>query len=341
MITLLLTLPLAAALCDAGSAPEPPLSLKLLRVRRLRENAFYGDIAEHQGALLAAFRDSTTHEGPGGKATILRSTDEGETWRPAATLGVEGSSLFDPHFCALADGRLMLNGGIRDNAGARWGSWVSFSNDGAVWARPEAILAKDQWLWRATPHRDGSAYGIVYGCPPGPRFSRLLKTRDGLGYSPVADLLAENYPNEATIRFAPDGTAYLVHRIEEGSRHALLGTSSPPYTEWTWKDLGRFIGGPNLLRLPTGQWVVGGRCTENPVHLQLGQLDAARGRYTPMLDLPSGGDCSYPGFLFREGRLYVTYYSSHEGATSFYLAEIQPWPATNPPPPPARQQPGC
>jgi hypothetical protein len=306
----------------ADAAHQRTLDLKLRRVRKLRENAFYGDIIPYQGALLVAFRDSTTHEGPGGKVTILRSTDDGESWKPNATLEVQGASLFDPHFCILADGRLLLHGGIRSNQGGSWGSYVAFASERLEWSEPKRILEKDQWLWRLTPHSDGHAYGVVYGCPPGQKGSKLLKTKDGLSYERVADLLAANYPNEATIRFEPDGSACVVHRHEESGGHALLGTSKPPYTEWTWKDLGRFIGGPNLLHLPSGQWLVGGRCIEKPVRLQLGQLDVAQGRYTPVLDLPSGGDCSYPGFLLHRNRLWVTYYSSHEGATSLYLAEV-------------------
>ena len=41
------------------------------------------------------------------------------------------------------------------------------------------------------------------------------------------------------------------------------------------------------------------------------------------LKLPSGGDCSYPGLVWHEGVLWVSYYSSHEGRTMIYLARVQ------------------
>ena len=44
---------------------------------------------------------------------------------------------------------------------------------------------------------------------------------------------------------------------------------------------------------------------------------------TPILELPSGGDCSYPGMVFHDGTLYVTYYSSHEGKASIYVSEVK------------------
>jgi len=44
---------------------------------------------------------------------------------------------------------------------------------------------------------------------------------------------------------------------------------------------------------------------------------------TPLITLPSGGDTSYPGLVWHEGRLYISYYSSHEGRAAIYLAVVQ------------------
>jgi hypothetical protein len=44
---------------------------------------------------------------------------------------------------------------------------------------------------------------------------------------------------------------------------------------------------------------------------------------TPQLTLPSGGDCSYPGLVWHDGLLWTSYYSTHEGKTSIYLARIR------------------
>ena len=41
-----------------------------------------------------------------------------------------------------------------------------------------------------------------------------------------------------------------------------------------------------------------------------------------LLTLPSGGDTSYPGLVWHGGTLWMSYYSSHEGKTSVYVAEI-------------------
>jgi len=42
-----------------------------------------------------------------------------------------------------------------------------------------------------------------------------------------------------------------------------------------------------------------------------------------LLKLPSGGDTSYPGLVWHNNLLYMSYYSTHEGKTSIYLAKIR------------------
>ena len=49
----------------------------------------------------------------------------------------------------------------------------------------------------------------------------------------------------------------------------------------------------------------------------------SRDSYKPVLTVPSGGDCSYPGLVWRDNLLWMSYYSSHEGKTSVYLAKIK------------------
>ena len=49
----------------------------------------------------------------------------------------------------------------------------------------------------------------------------------------------------------------------------------------------------------------------------------ADGDYEPALTLPSGGDTSYPGLVWHDGLLWVSYYSSHEGKSAIYLAKVK------------------
>jgi hypothetical protein len=46
------------------------------------------------------------------------------------------------------------------------------------------------------------------------------------------------------------------------------------------------------------------------------------GDFKEILRLPSGGDTSYAGMLMYGGYLWISYYSSHEGKTSVYIAKV-------------------
>ena len=63
------------------------------------------------------------------------------------------------------------------------------------------------------------------------------------------------YPSESALVFLADDTGVCLQRRDGGSRTAVLGTARPPYKQWTWKNLGRAIGGPGLIQLPSGRVV--------------------------------------------------------------------------------------
>ena len=66
-------------------------------------------------------------------------------------------------------------------------------------------------------------------------------------------------------------------------------------------------------------------------HTAITCIDVKKGKMTKLLKLPSGGDTSYPGLVWHDNMLYVSYYSSHEGRTSIYLAKVKVEPeATSP-----------
>jgi HSP20 family molecular chaperone IbpA len=47
------------------------------------------------------------------------------------------------------------------------------------------------------------------------------------------------------------------------------------------------------------------------------------GDFEKILTLPSSGDTSYAGMLIKDGILYISYYSSHEGQNSIYTANSE------------------
>jgi hypothetical protein len=284
-------------------------------------NAFT-DLLRFKDRWVCVCREGTTHLTPDGKLRVIESAD-GKQWAPAALVSLPGADLRDPKVCLTPDGKLMLTGAaVRVAAGAKTHQTMAWlSDDGRTWDGGADIGEKNFWLWRVTWAGD-TAYGVGY--PTGqPGGVRLYSSRDGRQFDTlVPSLFTEGQPNEHALVFLNDGTCLCLLRRDGGTKTGQLGVAKRPYEQWKWTDLGKQIGGPAMLRLPDGRLVAGVRLYDGRVRTSLCLVDAGMGTLTEALALPSGGDTSYPGLVFHDGLLWVSYYSSHEGKTSIYLAKV-------------------
>lgn len=284
-------------------------------------NAFT-DLLWHEGLWYCVFREGEGHVSEDGALRVLTSAD-GEDWKSAALITSDAGDLRDAKIGVTPGGELMLGGAIRTGGATReewlFRSLVWFSRDGRTWSDPVQVGPDACWLWRFAWHQD-ACYSFGYGC--GDRYLQLFRSGDGRAFAPVTErLFTDCYPNETQIVFAPDDMAYCLLRRDPDTGQ--LGSARPPYTDWQWQDLGVQIGGPALLRLPDGRLVACvRRYYAEGCKTALGWIDPQAGTYDEFLELPSGGDTSYAGMVWREDRLWVSYYSSHEGKTSIYLARV-------------------
>lgn len=315
-----------ALACAAWCQTARPQRAELISVQRIWDRAphnAFTDLARYKGRWYCAFREGAAHVSPDGALRVITSAD-GERWTSSDLLTWPDSDVRDAKLTITPDGRLMLSGAaaLHQPAAARHQSVVWFSNDGRAWGDPIPVADPNFWLWRVTWHR-GSAFGFAYGTADN-RFVRLYSSRSGFEFRTLADrVFEEGYPNESSIVFLNDDTALCLLRRDGQPNTALLGTSRPPYRAWTWRDLGARAGGPHMTLVPDGRIVAGVRLYDGRVRTSLCWLDREAGRLTEFLTLPSGGDSSYPGLVWHEGLLWVSYYSSHEGKTSIYLAKVR------------------
>lgn len=327
-----------AGTADAGArAADTPRAdpRAVVAVERIWDRAAHSaftDLLRFDGALYCAFREGSAHvHGLDGVVRVIRSRDAAN-WQSVARLDEAGVDLRDPKLSIAPPGRLLLTigGSVYDGRRlVRREPRVAFSEPGgSAFSAPQpahldaALHSGNDWLWRVTWHA-GIGYGVVYQI--GERENRLLlaATDDGLRYRPVAALEVTGKPNETTLRFSPDGRMLALVRREGDDRGALLGTSAPPFREWSWRGLGTRIGGPDLVVLPDGTWLIGGRrYADDGAHTALWRVaDGAEPEW--LLDLPSGGDTGYPGMLVDGEHLLVSYYSSHEGKAAIWLATLR------------------
>ena len=297
---------------------------ELLEVRKIWDagghNAFT-DLVRFHGRWFCVFREGKSHVSPDGALRIITSKD-GVAWTSAALITSTEADLRDPKLTESPDRRLMMSAAsvVHSPAGAIYHTMVWTSTNGADWSQPREIGEADFWLWRITWFRQ-TAFGVGYSTTGQPSI-RLYRSANGSRFEPlVANLYDQGEPNETSLLFAKDNSALCLLRRD--AANAMLGTSQAPYREWTWKDLGKKLGGPHMLRLPDGRIVAAGRLHDGKTRTGLCWLDLGAGTLTEFLALPSGGDTSYPGLVFANGVLWVSYYSSHEGKTSVYLAKVR------------------
>jgi len=303
-----------------------PAAATLVSVQKIWDGAphnAFTDLIRHRDEWFCVFREGSAHVSPDGAIQVLTSK-YGDRWSSVARLRAPDADLRDAKITATPDGQLMLSGAgaLHPPATAKHRSLAWFSRDGRAWSEPTLIGDPNQWLWRVTWHKS-IAYSVGYDTR-GENFVRLYTSRNGRDFTAfVPRLFDQGQPNEATLLFQPDDTALCLLRRDGSPGTGKLGVARPPYTDWTWKDLGVRIGGPDMVRLPDGRLVAAVRVYDGAVRTALCWLDAEAGRLTEFLKLPSGGDTSYAGLVWHERLLWVSYYSSHEGKTAIYLARVK------------------
>ena len=285
-------------------------------------NAFT-DLARFRGLWFCAFREAKSHALCAGKVRVLRSRD-GESWESAALIAERGVDLRDPKLGSAPGGKLeLLMGGSPVKKGRYEGRRprVCKSPDGSSWTAPRPIASEGDWLWRAD-RSAGASYGISYRLPGARRWTvHLLESVDGLDYRELATLEVPGMPNEATVRFRGREAIALVRR-EAGKGRAWIGSSLPPYRSWNWREAEERVGGPNFIVLPDRSLIAATRIWRRGVP-SVALCAMTRSSLRPILVLPSGGDCGYPGMVYHRGILWLSYYSSHEGKSAIYLARVR------------------
>jgi hypothetical protein len=343
MVTRLGAVVFLVVLLSFASARAEEKGVELIGVTRISARAphsAFTDLLRVGDDFYCVFRESSAHiPGLNGKIRVLKSSD-GEKWEPVALVAERGIDLRDPKISLAPDGRLMLLMGgsvypgdetVKNRKRTAAHSRVSFSKDGRDWSAPQGVegLPENQWLWQLDWHK-GVGYGAVYSAAKQTtagakrRVFTIWKTADGVKYEKLVEPKPPVDLSEAAIRFLPDDTMIVLLRGEEKDRHAWIGTSVAPYQKWEWKDGGHAAQGPNFIVLADGRMFYAGRDFDEKGAARTVFGRMTREKLQPLLTFPSGGDCSYAGIAQGEpGTLNVSYYSSHEGKTSIYLAKVR------------------
>jgi hypothetical protein len=317
MITLLLIFSCTSA-CYADNG------IKILGTPKIWDkgahNAFTSMI-RHQNRWWCVFREGASHTAPDGVLRIITSTD-GSKWESAAKLYLNNIDLRDPKITVTPDGRFMLNAFGQQTATNKFQSYVWFSKDGRDWTNAIPIADQNYVLWRVAWYKN-VCYGIAFDATSRKdKDIRLYRSPDGQHFETlVRNLYNSGNPTENSMVFLSDGTAICLLRRDPGN--AMLGSSKPPYTQWSWKDAGMRIGGPQMIVLPDGRILACVRLSDGRIRTSLCWVDSQSGLIKEFLTLPSYGDTSYAGLVWHDGLLWISYHSQYEKKVSIYLAKVK------------------
>lgn len=296
----------------------------------------FPDLFIFKNTFYCTFREGNSHvdNTNSGKVRIVRSRD-GKKWESVALFAMEGVDVREARLSLTPNGNMMviLAAGVwKDDAFLSLAPYVSFSDKSGLNFSPlektdidPAITPSLDWIWRVTWNKS-IGYGILYQIKGGERkepwVTFLLQTKNGKHYEKVAKLEIDGNPNESTIRFDKNNKMYVLVRRENGDKMGVLAESNFPYRDWSYNKLQLRLGGPNFLFLNDKQLIMGSRFFENKnVYTALFVTDL-KGNVYKTIKLPSSGDTSYPGMLIYKKKLWVVYYSSHEGKSNIYMAVI-------------------
>ena len=331
-------------LSAADSLPQ----IEVTNIRRAYHNGEHNaftDLIRWKGKFWLTFRSCPDGHmvHPTSSIRILCSSDTLE-WKEVHRFSVPRRDTRDPHFLVFQDKLFVYTGTWwsgddtlprEDYDLNKHLGYAVYSESGGSWSEPTQMEGTyGHYIWRAATH-DGKAYlcarrkrnyseqetgaggaSIVE--------SAMLESEDGLNWR-FHSLFQADRGNETAFLFEENGDLLSISRC--GSDTAQLGTAAPPWTEKKIVDLPTYLGGPLLARWGSRYLVGGRRNTENGPKTALYWL--VEETLSPIVQLPSSGDNSYPGFVeLDDGSGLVSWYSSHEknsegeSITAIYVANL-------------------
>jgi hypothetical protein len=322
--------------CATKKAINNPEKIEIQKIWDQAPHSAFTDLLRFNNAFFCTFREGPGHvSGANGTARVLKSQD-GKSWQSLASFKMEGMDVRDPKLSVTPDKRIMILLDVetyKDGKVDTRKPFVSYSDiNGNTFSQPvasvvdPAIAVKSDWVWRVTWH-NGTGYAIDYQ----PDVIYLVKTTDGKHFQNVSKIDVDGRPNESTIRFDKNGKMYVLIRREDGDKRGILATSDTPFKTWQFNKLEQRLGGPNFIFLDDQTLCIGSRYYPSDMSEQknLSKHQTAvfitdlKGKTLKTIPVEqSGGDTSYPGMLVYQNQLWYSYYSSHEGKTSVYLAKI-------------------
>ncbi len=201
-----------------------------------RHNAFAG-FTKWKGTYWLAFRKATGHVSRDGDLVVLRSQDTKE-WYDSTKFDVAGDDR-DAQLLPTENRLFLYINSLHDG---RFDAFVSYTEDGTTWSKPQQVYRPGFILWKPVLHQGEYYSGAHRPSSNERRESHLVASPDGITWEKVSTIRAGQGESETTLLFTPDKrlTAFLRSQINVGG--AIL-ESTPPYKKWKQRPAGIHLSG--------------------------------------------------------------------------------------------------
>jgi hypothetical protein len=285
------------------------------------------DMIDFDGWFYLCHQTSPYHLGSSRSRLFLWRSRDARAWEKVAEFkNQRGLEYRDPKF-AVIRGRLFLY--VLPNLtlmAEPVTTEFTSSADGVTW-EPLVEVNQPGWLYWRPKTRDGVTwYVTAYWGEHGK--STLLKSPDGIDWSPVSMIYEGERNDETDFEFLEDGRIIATARLEgngnqwgDATASTLIAVASPPYERWSYaKSRVTRLDGPCLFPYNGRVYAIGRyQATRAPRIAEQGGMYARKrtslfliepDRLLYLCDLPSAGDTSYAGIVMRGEELFASYYTS-------------------------------
>lgn len=286
-------------------------------------HAAFTSLVYYNNYLYCAFRNANQHADTNGKDNgcicIIRSKD-GDIWESFLRFDNQEYDLRDPQLSVTPSGKLMLlTEKVQYNEGhakTRSTAVTFIKEDGSF--TPISSIHFDtydnwNWIWNIE-WIDGVAYGFCY-IP----FFGLVRSEDGINYELVEKIHLDGNPSEASVGKLDKNHLLAVVRRDS---LAALGIYNLTEKQWQWKDCEEIIACPKILKVRRDILVVG-RSYKFGLQTTLYKYKKSKYSLDPLVRIPGGKDCSYPGFVYKNRYLFISYHKGNARTSDIYLSKIK------------------
>ncbi len=282
--------------------------------------AAFTSLVFHNGCFYCAFRNANKHADVTGSdcgvIRIIRSKN-GEKWEECLNFSDKGYDLRDPQLSVTPEQKMLLISNkvkYKDGKANFRKTYSAIIENGTTYSSLKPIEfappLERHWLWNVD-WIDGNAYGFIYS----PYFAFVM-SRDGIHYQILEKIKLEDSPSEASLIKWKNKYVTVVRR----NTNSLIGIYYK--NKWKWFDSQQKVACPKLISIKGNIYVVG-RYYGEKKQIGLFKVDMNKKFLKHVLSIPCKSDGAYPGVVYRDRILYISYYSGDGKHSDIYLAKVK------------------